>query len=172
MMLLASTALIFAAACGGSTPGATAAATGDASATPGVGSGGGIPEGRQQVYQFSTGRVGDRAAFGRLVTIDRCTWKPEEAGGPVQLNVTFTVLNEESVQRYARYRVQNSKGTIYRDTAGGSSTDSSITVKAGETVSRTFHTTKFPVGSQDLTLIFSDSGRQSLNVPLDLCTQP
>lgn len=169
-ILLASTALIFAAACGSSAPGAAATPTQDVNATPGVQQGGNLPKAREQVYQFTTGRVGDRAAFGRVVTIDSCTWEPREAGGPVQLNVAFSVLNLESVQRYARYRVQNSTGTIFRDT--GSRSDSSITVKGGDTVSRTFHTTKFPVGSQDLSLVFTDAGRKSLTVPLDQCTQP
>jgi hypothetical protein len=160
MSVVASTALMFAAACGGSASGTAATPTADADATPGVRAGAGL----------SGFGGGERAPLGMVITIDSCTWEPREAGGPVQLNVAFSVLNLESVQRYARYRVQNSTGTIFRDT--GSRSDSSITVKGGDTVSRTFHTTKFPVGSQDLSLVFTDAGRKSLTVPLDQCTQP
>ena len=38
----------------------------------------------------------ERKPSGLVTAIDSCTWEPADAGGPVQLNVTFTVLNGES----------------------------------------------------------------------------
>ena len=157
-LLLSSTAVIFAAACGGSAPGAAATPVVDADTTPGVRPGAGL-----------SGFGGaERAHIGVVIKIDSCTWEPEEAGEPVQLNVAFTVLNEGSDQRFIRFRVQNTSGTIYRPKGA----NLGLTISSGETGSRTLHTTNFPVGSQDLSLVFSDFGRQSLTVPLDQCTQP
>lgn len=157
-MLLASTALLFAAACGGSAAGTAATPTLDANVTPGVRAGAGL-----------SGFGGaERAPLGMMITIDSCIWEPEEEGGPIQLNLAFTLLNEGSVQRFIRFRVQDTSGTIDR----GKGANLGITVNPGETGSRTFRTAKFPVGAQDLTLILSDFGRQSQTVPLDQCTQP
>ena len=157
-MLLASTALIVAAACGGSAPGDAATPTVDPNTTPGVRAGAGL----------SGFGGGERAPIGVVITIDSCPWEPEESGGPVQLTVAFTLLNEGSGQRFIRFRVQNTTGTIYRQKGA----NLGVTINPGETGSRTLHTTNFPVGSQDLSLVFSDFGRQSETVLLDQCTQP
>ena len=156
-MLLASAAIIFGVACGDSEPGVGASPTAEGNATPGLRPGAGM-----------SGFGRERKPSGLVITIDSCTWKPAEADGPIQLNVVFTVLNEESVLRFANYRVQNTTGTIYRPTG----VDSDITVNAGETDSRTLQTAKFAVGAQDLSLVFSDFGRPSQTVPLDQCARP
>ena len=158
MSVVASTALMFAAACGGSASGTAATPTADADATPGVRAGAGL----------SGFGGGERAPLGMVITIDSCTWEPEEAGGAVQFSVAFTLLNEGSAQRFIRFRVQNTSGTLYRPKGA----DLGLTLNPGETGSRTLKTTNFPVGSQDLSLVFSDFGRQSQTVPLDHCTQP
>ena len=157
-ILLVSAAIIFAAACGGSAPSVGTTPTGEGEATPGLRAGAGL----------SGFGGGVRAPIGVAITIDSCIWEPEEAGGPVQLTVAFTLLNEGSGQRFIRFRVQNTTGTIYRQKGA----NLGLTIKPGETGSRTLHTTNFPVGSQDLSLVFSDFGRQSETVPLDQCTQP
>ena len=58
------------------------------------------------------------------VTIDSCTWEPVEAGGPVELNLTFTIVNNAVESLFATYRVQNSKGSLFRPKGS----DSSITI--------------------------------------------
>ena len=102
------------------------------------------------------------------VTIDSCTWEPAEAGGPVELNLRFTVQNNAHESLFATYRVQNSTGTIFRPKGF----DSSMTVYTGKSDGRTLHTGKFEVGAGDLELVIAGQRRTTHIVPIDQCTQP
>ena len=102
------------------------------------------------------------------VTIDSCTWEPVEAGGPVELNLTFTIENNAAESLFATYRVQNSKGTLFRPKGF----DSSITIYTKKSDGRTLHTDKFPAGSEDLELVIAGQRRTTDITPLDSCTTP
>lgn len=160
--LLASTVLIITAACGSSAPGtATTTLTVDVNATPGA----------PATSAFTaSGKL--RLPFEMVVTIDSCTWKPEEAGGPVGLNLAFTVFYDPNSpgrpEVFTSFRVQNTTGSIYKPRES----QSTATLSKGETVSRNFHTAKFPVESQDLALVISPDGRLHGTFPLDQCTEP
>ena len=121
-----------------------------------------------------------KALAGKILetTVDSCTWESSEAGGQVELNVSFSVVNKSEEPIMTTFRVQNSSGTIYR--RGGTASD--IFVNPGETGNGTIQTGKFPVDAKDLSLIISKRGRPAAKgipdrifnevVPLDQCTQP
>ena len=104
------------------------------------------------------------------VTIDSCTWEANEAGGPVELNVTFSVLRLGPESLFATFRVHDKNNTslLYRPTGF----DSGLTAGPGETTTKSLHTSKFPVGSPDLELVISGQRRKTVTFPLDNCTQP
>ena len=140
---------------GGDGAGSVPAATPNtAGSTPGV---------REGAGQTALGR--GRSPSGLDITITACAWEVWASG---ELSVTFSVRNEENVQRFASFRVQNSSGIIYRPPA----TASSIFVSARGKVERSLRTDKFPGGSEDLVLIVSDARRTSESFPLDQCTNP
>ncbi len=105
--------------------------------------------------------------------IDSCTWEPGAVGGPVELNLSFTVVNNSKQEVWTTFRLQNSSGTMYRP--GGRASE--ISVNVGGRESRTIHTAKFPLGAEDVDLIVSarqlgKSQRVIKEViPLDQCTQ-
>ena len=103
-----------------------------------------------------------------VVTIDNCTWEPVEAGGPVELNLTFTIQNNAPESLFSTYRVQNSTGSIFRPKGF----DSSITIYTKESDGRTLHTDKFEVGATDLELVIAGQRRTTDKIPLDNCTGP
>ena len=165
--------VLLAAACGGTAPAAAPAA--EATQPPAAeAASGGSPEARSETG--GVGQVLEKAKAGEVVSavIDSCTWEPAEAGGPVGLNLTFSVVNNSKKQAWTTFRIMNSTGTMYRP--GG--TGSELTVDVGETGSKAIFTDKYDVGSDDLTLIVS--ARQlgethrvvKEEVPLDNCTQP
>ena len=170
LLLPLAVATLFLVSCGNSSPAAPSDTRGAvAPAAPDV----------KPTARSETGGVGqllEPAEAGEVVAviIDSCTWEPVEAGGPVELNLSFSVVNNSKKSIWSTFRVQNSSGKMYRP--GG--TASELTVNIGETGSRTIHTGKFPVGSEDLRLIIS--GRQlgevhrvvKEEVALDKCTQP
>ncbi len=103
------------------------------------------------------------------VTIDSCTWQPVESGGPVVLNLTFSIHNNAPESLYATYRVQNqARTTFFRPKAF----EQSITIYTKESDSRTLDTDKFEVGADDLELVIAGQRRTTDIVPLDNCTQP
>ena len=104
------------------------------------------------------------------ITINSCAWEAAEAGGPVELNVSFTVLNNAQESLFATYLVRDSTnpGLFYKP----SGFDSSLTVYTGETGERTLRTDKFPVGSETLQLVIAGQRRTTENVPLNQCVQP
>ena len=102
------------------------------------------------------------------ITIDNCTWEPVEAGGPVELNLTFSITNNAPESLFATYRVQDGKGNIFRPKGF----DSSITIYTKESDSRTLNTDKFEAGSTDLELVIAGQRRTTDIIPLENCTQP
>lgn len=102
------------------------------------------------------------------ITIDSCTWEPVEAGGPVELNLTFSITNNAPESLFATYRVQDSKGNIFRPKGF----DSSITIYTKESDGRTLNTDKFEVGATDLELVIAGQRRTTDIIPLENCTQP
>ena len=103
------------------------------------------------------------------ITIDSCTWQAVETGGPVVLNVTFSIQNNAPESLYATYRVQNQARTTFFRPKGF---EQSITIYTKESDSRTLNTDKFEVGSDDLELVIAGQRRTTDIVPLDNCTQP
>ena len=163
-------AVLLVTACGGTAPAAPAAtAAPEALAPTGVSA-----EARSETG--GVGQVLEKAKAGEIVTvaIENCSWGPPEGGGPVGLNLTFSVSNNSKKVAWTTFRVMNSAGTMYRP--GG--TGSELTVQVGETGSKTLHTDKFDVGAADLKLIVSsrqlgESHRVvKEEVPLDNCTLP
>ena len=165
--------VLLAAACGGTAPAAEPVAEATQAPATEAASGGGT-EARSETGGL--GQMLEKAKTGEVVeaVIDSCTWGPEEAGGPVGLNMTFSVVNNSKKQAWTTFRVMNSTGTMYRP--GG--TGSELTVNIGEKGSKTIFTDKYDVGSDDLTLIVS--ARQlgethrvvKEEIPLDNCTGP
>ena len=102
------------------------------------------------------------------VTIDSCTWEPVEAGGPVELNLTFSITNNAPESLFATYRVQDSKGNIFRPKGF----ESSITIYTKESDGRTLNTDKFEVGATDLELVIAGQRRTTDIIPLENCTGP
>lgn len=102
------------------------------------------------------------------ISIDSCTWEPVEAGGPVELNLTFSITNNAPESLFATYRVQDSKGNIFRPKGF----DSSITIYTKESDGRTLNTDKFDVGATDLELVIAGQRRTTDIIPLENCTQP
>ena len=106
--------------------------------------------------------------------IDSCTWEPSAVGGPVELNLSFTVINNSKQGVWTTFRMENSDGIMYRP--GGRASE--ISVDVGGTESRTIHTAKFPIGAEDLDLIISarQLGKSQRVVkeiiPLDQCIRP
>ena len=103
------------------------------------------------------------------ITIDSCTWEPMAAGGPVELNLSFTIRNNAPESLYATYRVQDKARTTFFRPKGF---DQSITIYTKESDSRTLNTDKFEVGADDLELVIAGQRRTTDIVPLDNCTQP
>lgn len=102
------------------------------------------------------------------ITIDSCTWEPVEVGGPVELNLTFTIQNNAPESLFATYRVQDGKGNIFRPKGF----DSSITIYTKESDSRILNTDKFEAGATDLELVIAGQRRTTDIIPLENCTQP
>ena len=102
------------------------------------------------------------------ITIDNCTWEPVEAGGPVELNLTFSITNNAPESLFATYRVQDSKGNIFRPKGF----ESSITIYTKESDGRTLNTDKFEVGATDLELVIAGQRRTTDIIPLENCTRP
>ena len=145
--------------CGSASPGVT-----DVEATP--------------TLRSETGGIGQilhDAAPGAVVAgiIDSCTWEATAAGGPVELNVSFTVANKSKQDVWTTFRIQDSSGTMYRPAGRASE----ISVDVGAKESRSIHTGKFEVGAQDVDLIISARQLGQTQrvikeiVPLDQCTQ-
>jgi len=84
------------------------------------------------------------------------------------LNLTFTIVNNAVESLFATYRVQNSKGSLFRPKGSGSS----ITIYTQKSDSRTLHTDKFPSGSEDLELVIAGQRRTTDIIPLESCTTP
>ncbi len=143
-----------------------------------AGSEGGTPEAAGAVQitpaapRIAAGETGQRVrpASQLDITIDSCTWEPSEAGGPVELNVSFTVTNNAPENLFATFliRDQINPGLFYKPPGS----KSALSVDTTETDSRTFHTGKFPVGSETLNLVIAGQRRTTENIPLDNCTQP
>ena len=91
--------------------------------------------------------------------IDSCTWKASAAGGPVEVNLSFTVVNNSKQAVWTTFRIQDSSGTMYRPAGRASE----ISVEVGESESRTIHTGKFPEGAEDLDLIISARQLTAIN---------
>ena len=104
------------------------------------------------------------------ITIDSCTWEPSEPGGPMELNVSFTVVNNAPENLFATFliRDQIDPGLFYKPPGS----KSALSVNTKETANRTFHTDKFPVGSETLNLVIAGQRRTTENIPLENCTQP
>ena len=104
------------------------------------------------------------------VTIDSCTWEPSEAGGPVELNVTFTVVRLGTESLFATYRVAdiNNPSLVYKPPGS----KANLTAYPDAPATESLTTGKFPVGSPDLELIISGQRRKTVRFPLDTCTQP
>ena len=123
-----------------------------------------------------SGRPIHNAAAGVSIEgiIDSCTWEPRASGGPVELNLSFSVVNKTKEEVTTTFRIQDGSGAMYRPAGRGNE----IGLEAGATDSRTIHTGKFPVGAEDVDLIISAmiSGGQLRRVkeviPLDGCTPP
>ena len=82
----------------------------------------------------------------------------------VLLNLTFTIVNNAVESLFATYRVQNSKGSLFRPKG--------ITIYTKKSDRRTLHTDKFPVGSEDLVLVIAGQRRTTDIIPLESCTTP
>ena len=172
LLLSAAVAALLVVACGNSSP----AVPEDASNTPSAGAVDGTPTLTPRSETGGLGQVMRPSTPGEVVAgiIDSCTWEPPESGGPVELNLSFTIVNNSKKSVWTTFRVQDSSGTMYRP--GG--TASEVTVNVGEMGSRTIHTDKFPVGAEDLQLIISARQlgerhrRVKETVPLGQCAQP
>lgn len=103
------------------------------------------------------------------ITIDSCTWQAVETGGPVELNLAFTIRNNAPESLYATYRVQDKARTTFFRPKGF---DQSITIYTKESDSRTLNTNKFEVGATDLELVIAGQRRTTDTVPLENCTGP
>ena len=165
--------VLLVAACGGTAP--AAAPVAEATQAPAAeAASGSSTEARSETGGM--GQVLEKAKAGEVVSavIDSCTWEPADAGGPVGLNLTFSVVNNSKKQAWTTFRVMNSTGTMYRP--GG--TGSELTVNVGETGTKTIFTDKYDVGSDDLTLIVSARQLGEMHrvvkeeLPLDNCAQP
>ena len=166
LVLLLTSIMTLAGACGGSSASQDEQGTGAAGGTvdaPQLGITPGTPRSR-------AGETGQRVRppSELVVTIDNCTWEPVEAGGPAELNLTFTIQNNAPESLFATYRVQNGTGSIFRPKGF----DSSITIYTTESDSRTINTDKFEVGSTDLQLVIAGQRRTTDIIPLDNCTRP
>jgi hypothetical protein len=166
--VFAAIAVMLVAACGG------AASEADEQAGAG-GAGSGAATGVQITPakpRISGGETGQRVRPPSEldITIDSCTWEPSEAGGPVELNVSFTVVNNAPENLFATFliRDQINPGLFYKPPGS----KSALSVVTGETDSRTFNTGKFQVGSETLNLVIAGQRRTTENIPLDNCTQP
>ena len=159
---------VFVAACGGAASGPNEQESAGAG-TSGVAGGVQITPAAPRITAGETGqRV--RPPSELDITIDSCTWAPSEPGGPVELNVSFTVVNDAPESLFATFliRDQINPGLFYKPPGS----KSALTVYTKETDSRTFHTDKFPVGSETLNLVIAGQRRTTENIPLDNCTQP
>lgn len=168
LLALAAVAAIFVVACG-------------SSASPIDGNGGAGEGGAAAAEPTAIGRGSglDRPALQRAVvdeppdmevTIDSCTWEPTEAGGPVELNVTFTVVRLGPESLFATYRVADKNNTSLVYKPPGSKAN--LTAYPDAPAVESLNTTKFEVGSQNLELIISGQRRKTVSFPLDNCTQP
>jgi hypothetical protein len=92
-----------------------------------------------------------------------------ETGGPVELNLAFTIRNNAPESLYATYRVQDKARTTFFRPKGF---DQSITIYTKESDSRTLNTNKFEVGATDLELVIAGQRRTTDTVPLENCTGP
>ena len=104
------------------------------------------------------------------ITIDSCTWEPEEPGGPIGLKVSFTVVNNAPENLFATFliRDQINPGLFYKPPGS----KSALPVETKQTDSRSLFTDKFPVGSETLNLVIAGQRRTTENIPLENCTQP
>lgn len=156
------------AACGGTGSGPNEQ-EGAGAGTSGVAGGVQITPAKPRIAAGETGqRV--RPPSELDITIESCTWEPSEAGGPIELNVSFTVVNNAPESLFATFliRDQIDPGLFYKPPGS----KSALTAYTGEMESRTFHTGKFPVGSETLNLVIAGQRRTTENIPLDNCTQP
>ena len=99
------------------------------------------------------------------IFIDSCTWESPKSDGPLDLNLTFSIVNNAPTTLFATYRIQDSKGNIFRPRGWGSS----ITIYAKESDSRTLRTNKFHVGAFDLELVIAVQRGAISVVPLGIC---
>ena len=104
------------------------------------------------------------------VSIDSCTWAANEADGPVELNVTFTVVRLGPESLFATYRVadSNNPSQVYKPPGSKANLTAYPDAPATESLS----TTKFEVGTEGLELIISGQRRKTVKFPLDACTGP
>ena len=104
------------------------------------------------------------------VTIDSCTWEPTESGGPIELNVTFTVVRLGTESLFATYRVQDkvNPSMVYKPPGS----KANLTAYPDKPATESLTTSKFPVGSTDLELVISGQRRKTVRFALDQCTQP
>ena len=166
--VLVAIAVMFVAGCGGAASEADEQ-SGAGGAGSGVAPGVQITPAKPRISGGETGqRVRPPSQLG--ITIDSCTWEPSEAGGPVELNVSFTVVNNAPENLFATFliRDQINPGLFYKPPGS----KSALLVNTGEKDSRKFSTGKFPVGSETLNLVIAGQRRTTENIPLDNCTQP
>ena len=101
------------------------------------------------------------------ITIENCTWEPMETGGPIELNLTFSITNNTSKSLSTRYWIQDSKGNIFSPKSVGEHADQHR---------RTLNTNKFKAGATDLKLelelMMVNGERTTEVIPLENCTQP
>ena len=116
---------------------------------------------REEAGQTTRGR--GRSASGLDVVIVSCSWRAGD-----DLDLRFTIENTENVLRFGNYRLHNSAGLIYRPPG----VKSDISVPPGESREYAVSTDKFPRGSDDVSLVVSDSRRESHSIPLEGCAQP
>lgn len=169
LLLRLAVAATFAVGCGSSSP----SVPGDAGSSGSPGAVDPTPTLRSETGGI--GQILHDAAPKEVVEgiIDSCTWEPSAAGGPVELNLSFTVVNNSKQAVWTTFRMQNSSGTMYRPAGRASE----ISVDVGGRESRTIHTGKFPVGAEDVELIISARQLGKVQrvlkevVPLDQCTQ-
>ena len=150
--VFAAISVMLVAACGGAASEADEQA-GAGGAAAGVAAGVQITPAKPRLAAGETGqRV--RPPSELDITIDSCTWQPSEPGGPVELNVSFTVVNNAPESLFATFliRDQINPGLFYKPPGS----KSALTVYTKETESRTFHTAKFPIGSETLNLVDLD----------------
>ena len=102
------------------------------------------------------------------VTIDSCTWAANEAGGPVELNVDFTVVRLGPESLFATYRVEDTNSSLIYKPLGSKA---NLTAYPDAPAVESLSTSRFEVGSTGLELVISGQRRKTVRFPQDPCTE-